>query len=156
MTGEIAIRQATSEDADSVGRLVYSLIREIVPEFNERRSVDAYSAIAKNLMADSPRVWAFVGSDSNGSDIALLTLHECAAIYAEGIFGEISELYVTPDFRSGGVGAKLIDAAVTFAKQRGWSVLEVGAPDVPRWQKTVDFYRSYGFEMVGPRLELDL
>jgi hypothetical protein len=35
-------------------------------------------------------------------------------------------------------------------------MLEVGAPDVPRWQRTVDFYKRNGFKEVGPRLYLPL
>jgi hypothetical protein len=31
-------------------------------------------------------------------------------------------------------------------------MLEVGAPDTPRWQRSVDFYRSCDFIVVGPRL----
>ncbi len=31
-------------------------------------------------------------------------------------------------------------------------MLEVGAPSVPKWQRTVDFYLRNGFEEVGPRL----
>ena len=31
--------------------------------------------------------------------------------------------------------------------------VEVGAPDVPRWQRTVNFYLKEGFVEVGPRLK---
>ncbi|MFP6745114.1 MAG: hypothetical protein VCB77_08015, partial [Alphaproteobacteria bacterium] len=37
-----------------------------------------------------------------------------------------------------------------FRPKLGWLELEVGAPDVPRWQRTVDFYLGYGFKEVGP------
>ena len=81
-------------------------------------------------------------------------LIECAAIYAGGRFGEISEFYVVPDFRSKGVGALMIEVAVAFGHERGWPHIAVGAPSVPIWQRTVDFYLSCGFDEVGPRLEL--
>ena len=35
-------------------------------------------------------------------------------------------------------------------------MIEVGAPDLPRWQRTVDFYKRYGFTEIGPRLAFDL
>jgi hypothetical protein len=35
-------------------------------------------------------------------------------------------------------------------------MLEVGAPDAPRWQKSIDFYIRCGFEEIGPRLFLPL
>jgi GNAT superfamily N-acetyltransferase len=73
-----------------------------------------------------------------------------------GRFGEITELYVTPAFRALGVGKRLVEAAVEFARQRGWSRLEVGAPEIPKWAETVNFYRRTGFSEVGPRLKLEL
>ncbi|MCG8354004.1 MAG: GNAT family N-acetyltransferase, partial [Kiloniellales bacterium] len=71
-------------------------------------------------------------------------------------FGEITELYIDPRYRSSGLGATMIEAAERVARERGWPRLEVGAPDVPRWQRTVDFYTRYGFVQVGPRLKLML
>ena len=152
---QIIIRQATVEDAETVGRLVHTLIREIVPEYEGRKSPEQYIDTAGDLLANHPGVWAFV-AEAGTETTGVLTLNECAAIYAGGSFGEICELYVAPAFRSAGVGAKLIDAAVEFGRKRGWPVIEVGAPDIPRWQKSVEFYQRYGFEMVGPRLEFEL
>jgi GNAT superfamily N-acetyltransferase len=83
-------------------------------------------------------------------------LNECAAIYAGGRFGEISEIYVVPDGRSKKVGALLIEAAAAFGRKREWPFIEVGAPSVPAWQRTVDFYLKRGFEEIGPRLQLTL
>lgn len=77
-------------------------------------------------------------------------LNECAAIYVGGRFGEISELYVVPDARSENVGALLTDAAAAFGRERNWPFIEVGAPSVPAWQRTVDFYLKHGFEEIGP------
>ncbi len=93
---------------------------------------------------------------ADGEPVGLLMLNECAAIYAGGKFGEISEFYVATRHRSAGVGALLVDAAADFGRNRGWLELEVGTPDVPRWQRTVDFYLEYGFKEVGPRLGLHL
>lgn len=67
---------------------------------------------------------------------------------------QVSELYVVPQFRTTGAGQKLIGEAVRFGRDRMWARLEVGAPDVPRWERTVSFYRKAGFTEVGPRLKL--
>ncbi len=87
-----------------------------------------------------------------GEIVGVLTLNQCTAIYANGNFGEISEFYVKSNWRSSGVGAKLIQAAKKFGMDKGWSELEVGAPPQPTWQRTLDFYISQGFEYSGPRL----
>jgi GNAT superfamily N-acetyltransferase len=65
--------------------------------------------------------------------------NECAAIYAGGTFGEISELYVDSSQRSSGVGAKLIDAAKQFGIQKGWPEIEVGALPQPEWKRTSNY-----------------
>jgi GNAT superfamily N-acetyltransferase len=93
----------------------------------------------------------------NGDEVVgMINLNECAAIYVGGKFGEVTELYVKPDFRSQKIGEQLIAKASGFARERGWSVLEVGAPDAPRSQRTVNFYLNNGFSEIGPRLEINL
>jgi hypothetical protein len=52
------------------------------------------------------------------------------------------------------VGELLISRAREFARGRAWEVLEVGAPDVPRCQRTVDLYLENGFSEVDLRLEM--
>ena len=71
-------------------------------------------------------------------------------------FGEITELYIKPEFRSKRIGEELISQAKRFARERGWNALEVGAPDLPRSQRTVNFYLRNGFSEIGPRLELNV
>ncbi|RID92973.1 GNAT family N-acetyltransferase [Gemmobacter lutimaris] len=87
-----------------------------------------------------------------GQVAGLILLDDCAAIYAGGRFGEITELYVLPGYRSQGVAARLIGWAVAQGQARGWRRIEVGAPALPEWQRSFDFYRREGFAEVGPRL----
>ncbi|WP_419177305.1 GNAT family N-acetyltransferase [Ruegeria halocynthiae] len=82
----------------------------------------------------------------------MIMLNECAAIYAGGVFGEISELYVLPKLRSRGTAGALIQEAVDLGCSRKWNRLEVGAPNQPEWKRTFDFYIRSGFDEVGPRL----
>ena len=153
----IALRQATRDDAATVARLVHSLVAELDPERADAQLLRDYSAVSASLLDDAdgkPRIyWAFLAETPEGEVVGLITLNECAATYAKGRFGEIPELYIAPAYRSQGLGALLLDKAVTFAEGRGWPRLEVGAPDLPRWQRTVDFYLRQGFLEVGPRLK---
>ena len=134
--------------------MVYELLTELYPDAAYKRNV--FVGTASTLLTGSEGVWSFLAKTPDHRDVGVVTLNECAAIYVGGRFGEISELYVVPDFRSKGVGALLIQAAVAFGRERGWPHLAVGAPSVPTWQRTVDFYLRHGFEEVGPRLELAL
>jgi GNAT superfamily N-acetyltransferase len=154
MEPDFLVVQATPADFERVGGLTFQLLDELFPELGYQR--DACIATARTLLADGATVWSFIATQADGSDIGVVMLNECSAIYAGGQFGEISELYVAPDARSIGVGAKLISAAAEFGRERGWADLEVGAPSVPVGQRTVDFYLRNGFEEIGPRLDLRL
>lgn len=62
--------------------------------------------------------------------------------------------YVSPEHRSKGIGLKTIKVAAEFGRSRGSPLFEVGAPDVLRWQRTVDFYLMNDFTEIGSRIEL--
>jgi len=146
----IELKSAAVADAPTVGLLVSSLLRELDPD----GSVDLRSVIvqAQRMLGMSDRVWGWLALKS-GLAIGVIMLNECAAIYANGLFGEITELYVQPANRSCGVAASLVNAAVDFGRRKGWGRLEVGAPDQPRWSRTRKFYLEEGFVEVGPRLK---
>ena len=154
MKSGVFVEQARPEDFERVGQLTYELLAELYPELGYAR--DACVDTARTLLTGRHGVWSFLATEHGDRDVGVVMLNECAAIYAGGRFGEISELYVVPERRSQNVGARLTDAAVAFARERDWPFLEVGAPSVPRWQRTVDFYLERGFEEVGPRLYLTL
>ncbi len=154
MESQIVVQQAGPEEFERVGRLTYELLTELFPELGYERNgcVDS----ARTLLAGGDGVWSFLATTQDHRDVGVVILNECAAIYAGGRFGEISELYVVPDSRSKNVGALLTEAAAAFGRKREWPFIEVGAPSVPAWQRTVDFYLKRGFEEIGPRLSLTL
>ena len=156
MKNEIKISMASQFDSVTVGGFVFELFQELYPELSSMYELDDLIETSRQLLKKKSGVWAFLASTGTGNRVGVLTLNECAAIYAGGYFGEITELYVVPEYRSSKVGAALIDAAAEFGKKRGWANIEVGAPDVPRWEKTLAFYTRYGFKEVGPRLDLTL
>ena len=149
----IELRQAEPEDADAVGDLVHRLLCELAPERTAELDPAKFRERADRLLRMPDRVWAFLALKDGKSPVGVILLNECASIYAGGLFGTITELYIAPEHRSRGLAPRLIEATVALARQRGWRRLEVGAPDVPRWQRTVDFYLKEGFVEVGPRLK---
>ncbi|HNB29391.1 MAG TPA: GNAT family N-acetyltransferase [Alphaproteobacteria bacterium] len=155
MSDSIEIRQAHAADAEWIGQMISRLLCELYPDLAPDYQPAATIATARRLLGDGGYV-ALAAIAQDGAPCGVVGLNECKAIYAHGAFGEIAELYVTPEFRSAGVGAQLVRAAMEFGRLRHWSLIEVGAPDVPRWQRTVDFYLRQGFVNVGPRLYRDL
>lgn len=82
---------------------------------------------------------------------AVIALYESYALYAEGAFGTIPELYVRPGFRSKELGFQLIAQAKSFGRSRGWKRLEVTTPPLPEFDKTLAFYEREGFAITGGR-----
>lgn len=147
------IHQATIEHTRHVATLVECLLLELEPEAtNEIQAMDLLS-ITKTLISQN-KIQAFLAMDSADKPIGVITLHECAAIYAGGIFGEISEFYVVPEHRVSGIGKGLMNAAVTYGGQQGWKRIEVGIPEPKLFQHTHTFYVNRGFIKTGLRLRL--
>lgn len=139
-----------SNNYKDVADLVKCLLIELEPSAKEGIEITALELTAKNLL-DSSKIWAFLAK-YNDKSIGVITLHECASIYAGGVFGEISELYVRPEFRSSNIGELLLNSALKKGKERGWKRLEVGTPPQNKSPRTTKFYEGKGFECTGARL----
>ena len=146
------IRLCTAADASVLGELVYALIHELKPDtpitvadFIQRATQAlAHPAYAAYLMLQDQDIVGFI------------SLNECCSTYAGGAFGEITEFYVRPQFRSRQYGEQLLSHAKAIAHSKNWRELEVGAPAFPRWSRTIAFYKNNGFKEIGPRLSLNL
>jgi GNAT superfamily N-acetyltransferase len=149
----VKIRLAHARDFQTVSKLVYELLTELSQPKPLAFSLEETMETARQLLS-GPAVWALLAESDKREAVGVLTLNECAAIYAGGAFGEVAELFVTPTLRSQGIGRQLIDAAVEFGKKRGWTQLEVCTPPVPQWERSVTFYQQNGFVLLGPRLKL--
>ena len=86
-----------------------------------------------------------------GEPLGFLALYESFALYAEGSFGTIPELFVRPAYRSNGVGAALLLEAKRMGQAKGWRRLEVTTPPLPQFDRTLAFYQQQGFSISGGR-----
>jgi GNAT superfamily N-acetyltransferase len=155
----IDIRRVEPDDAIEVAALVSLLFNELDPRpgdpLNNASSTVDLTKVAQDVLSRQDRVSGYLAV-AQGQAVGVLLLHEGYAMFAKGVFGQITELYVRPEYRSSGVAARLVEAATEFGKGRGWRRIDVGAPDQPRWHRTLNFYKTHGFVEVGPRLRLDL
>ncbi|MCB2128251.1 MAG: GNAT family N-acetyltransferase [Rhodobacteraceae bacterium] len=146
------IQQVGVHDAPLVAALVAGLLLEFDPDGPcDRARLEAVARATLSLNSVTGFA-ALYGDEAVG----LIMLNDCAAIYAGGHFGEITELYVTPALRSRGVAAALVARAQAHGRLRGWKRIEVGAPEQPQWARTLAFYRRAGFTEIGPRLKKTL
>ena len=93
----------------------------------------------------------FLACSDRNEVMGFLAVYESYALYAEGAFGTIPELYVRPRFRSLGVGGRLLAEARQFAMSRGWTRLEVTTPPLPQFERTLAFYERHNFSISGGR-----
>lgn len=149
---EIQITRALPSDARILTEMVGELLQEIM------------AAIGSKVFAFEPaetearvRTWlsdetytVFLARDG-GDAAGFIALYQSYALYAEGAFGTIPELYVRPASRSQGVGAGLLAEAKRYARSRNWTRLEVTTPPLPQFDRTLVFYERHGFGISGGR-----
>jgi GNAT superfamily N-acetyltransferase len=96
--------------------------------------------------------FVFAAKDKNTDEIiGFVTVYEGYALYAEGAFGTMAELYVCSSYRSRGIGKMLIQSVKEFGNERGWKRLEVTTPPLPQFNATLAFYEREKFEISGGR-----
>lgn len=148
----IELRAVTHADAAPVANLVGQLFSELS---NGKRTGEDRTAAVAEILTRTDRCFGFLAFD-DGVPIGVAMATEGVAIFAGGAYGQITELYVAPAFRSRGVASLLVRRIAELGRERGWSRIDVGAPPQPAWQRSVQFYLREGFVEVGPRLKLNL
>lgn len=147
------IHPALPTDAPIIAVMVGELLQEIMQAIGEQ-------AFNFDLPATVERLQTFIGEghyhvfmaqDDAGSAAGFLTLYQSYALYAEGSFGTIPELYVRPAYRSQDTGKQLLETARTFGASKGWTRLEVTTPPLPAFERTLAFYQREGFAIAGGR-----
>ena len=147
---ELIIEQATPEDATAVSILIKALLEEIITKTGA-----AHFNIDLEQMTERCRRFLEAGSYIvfkailAGELAGVIALTEGHALYTEGAFGIITELYVAPAFRSRGVGEQLLHTAEGYGRERGWKRLEVTTPPLPEFERTIRFYEEQGFAVTG-------
>lgn len=153
MTASITIQRAGADDADELAIMVGELLNEImtaigISVFNF--SLDETKARLKDFI-EREKYFVFIAQHESAGPVGFVALFEGYALYAEGAFGTIPELFVRPGFRSQNVGLLLVEQAKTFGSSRGWKRLEVTTPPLPQFDKTLAFYEREGFAISGGR-----
>ncbi len=157
---EIEITSVNEESYGVLSLMVGELLSEIMDAVDEKvfnfdRNVTEKRA--KGLI-DAKKYWVFMANDiATGDVVGFVSLYESYALYAEGAYGTIPELYVRPAWRSNHVGTMLLESVMGYAKTRGWKRLEVTTPPLPEFDRTLHFYQTNGFEISGGRkLKVDI
>jgi len=148
----IKIIKATEYNSEELSIMTGELLQEIMDKidikafnFNKQETQKrAEDLISKNLY------FVFIAKDKNKS-IGFISMYESYALYAEGAYGTIPELYIKKDYRSLNIGKLLLEKAKEFAISKKWKRLEVTTPPLPQFDRTLSFYEDNSFEIAGGR-----
>jgi GNAT superfamily N-acetyltransferase len=153
MSLNIAIHRATSDDAQEVAIMVGELLAEITNAIGVQAfNFDLYeTTIRLKDFLDREKYFVFIARNDSVNPAGFIALYESHALYADGAFGTIPELYVYPAFRKNKLGLHLISQAKSFAASRAWTRLEVTTPPLPQFDRSLAFYEREGFEISGGR-----
>lgn len=143
---EIGVRAGTSADAPELARLRFAFRSEYQAVVESERDFAARCEpwMRKRLMPNSPwRVWVAERSNT-GALVATLWFQLIEKLPNPGNEAEthayITSVYVTPDARGGGVGSRLIEAALATCRD-----LEVDTVFLWPSARSRALYARYGF-----------
>lgn len=147
------ITKIMPDNYDDLSIMVGELLDEIMaltnsPVFKFDKIKTAQRA---KVLIEEDKYWVFIATDNNNNAVGFVSLYESYALYAEGAYGTIPELYVRPTYRSQNIGKDLLNKAIDFAEQKDWKQLEVTTPPLPEFVKTLQFYRENSFQITGGR-----
>jgi GNAT superfamily N-acetyltransferase len=131
--------------------LVRALLTELGHEAEGAVHIDKFIQNKERLMSQPGHY--ILTAHYEGELVGVITLSECFALYAGGLYGCINEMYVKPEYRSKNIGKKLIAEAKYLAQKNKWTRLDVTAPIEERWMRTIGFYESHGFGFTGEKLK---
>jgi len=149
----VTVERLGVEHAGVALDMVQRLLKELGEEGDELGTLDS-PGVLEAWTRSRDAIHTFVARDSGGRPVGIMTVVESFAIYTNGNYGIINEIYVVPPHRSSGVGHQLIRAAKKFGVERRWTRIDVTAPESDRWARTRAFYAREGFRLAGPKLKL--
>lgn len=133
--------------------MVGELLTEIMEAIGEKAFNFDLAETASRLrdFLDREKYFVFFVRSGSGDPAGFIAIYESYALYAGGAFGTIPELYVRPEYRTNGLGLRLVAEAKSFGASRGWTRLEVTTPPLPQFERTLAFYEREGFSISGGR-----
>ncbi len=144
-----SIAPANLGDAEIVTNLARSLFIELgygtsIPD--EKAMFDK----CQYLLEQDDKYHAFIARGETGHPVGLITLHENDALFCASAFAEVMEFFIAPDYRSKGLGKRMLDEVIEFSKEMKWNHLALNAPQEDLSPATIRFYEREGFSHKGP------
>jgi ribosomal protein S18 acetylase RimI-like enzyme len=133
---EIHVRQATAEDAAAIARL----LRDFNLEYDEPTpDVETLTATVRRLLVESEIVVLLAGDGPDG--LSLFRFRP--ALWADGSETYLQEFYVIPNLRGQGIGRRLLEQTIEFARAAGAAGIDLNTGETDTAARNL--YESMGF-----------
>ena len=144
---EATIRQATSEDAEVLARIIRSSFRDVAERFKlERENAPTHPSNCQPdwIRSDPGRGVSYYLLCSQGSVAGCVALE-----FASASVAYVERLGVAPEQRGRGFGAELLRHVLRQARSAGARVVSVGV--IAEHKELVSWYQRLGFTQAGTR-----
>lgn len=133
---EIHVRQATAEDAAAIARLLH----DFNLEYSEPTpDVGTLTDTVRRLLEESEIVVMLAGAGPDG--LSLFRFRP--ALWADGAETYLQELYVVPGLRGHGIGRRLLEETIEFARAAGAAGIDLNTGETDAAARNL--YESMGF-----------
>ena len=150
-----SIGPATIDDIPELGRLRWELYAEQNGDHTEpfEAYVERFARSARSALAsDDWRAWVARTDDGLVGAMWLHTVHRVPVPGKRaGPIGYLTNVYVAPEHRNGGLGALMLDRVRDRCREEGYSLVIVWPTERSR-----SFYRRGGFDRPDEPLVLEL
>ena len=154
MLENIEIRRIQPREYYQLSIMVGELLNEIMNKTGSQDfnfNIEETEVRVKKIISEG-KYWVFIAENTESKDmVGFVSMYESYALYSEGAYGTVPELYVKENWRSQAIGEKLLMKVSDFAKEKGWHRIEVTTPPLPEFDRTLNFYQDNGFEITGGR-----
>lgn len=143
MTAQFTIRTANTEDQDFVAGLALSLLEFPSPAWEDPAALSGrYGEALARAVKEQDQGSTVLIAERDGAAVGLISLrvdHDAAGFER----AHVADLAVTPDARRIGVGRALMQAAESWASERG--LLMLGLDVWSTNDRALGFYRHLGY-----------
>ena len=136
---DISITKATEKDIPSILELLYELDRPIPIDDKE---IKAFQNKIKDYFSDSQKIIFLAKQDSKS--VGLVSVILLRRLNRTKLEMYIPELIVTKELRNSGIGKKLIQHCIAFAKKKGCYRIRLESGN--QRKESHQFYINLGFE----------
>ena len=133
---EIQVRQATAEDAASIARLLHDFNLEFL---EPTPGVEALTEYSRRLLEEGEMAVLLAGDGPDG--ISLLRFRP--SVWTGEPEAHLQELYVVPALRGKGIGRRLLERTIEFARAAGATNLDLNTGETDTAARAL--YASMGF-----------